>query len=94
MSFFENTRKPVGFGGKIMVAMMNFGLDSLLVQRVDCQIPDVVIVLDVIDHVEPLRVATHSMARSSCLERMCTITMVGTMSTEYEAYSTIWEQTI
>lgn len=25
MSFFENTRKPVGFGGKIMVAMMNLG---------------------------------------------------------------------
>ena len=25
MSFFENTRKPVGLGGKIMVAMMNFG---------------------------------------------------------------------
>ena len=25
MSFFENTRKPVGFGGKIMVAMMNVG---------------------------------------------------------------------
>ena len=25
MSFFENTRKPVGFSGKIMVAMMNFG---------------------------------------------------------------------
>ena len=23
MSFFENTRKPVGFGGEIMVAMMN-----------------------------------------------------------------------
>ena len=23
MSFFENTRKPVGFGGKLMVAMMN-----------------------------------------------------------------------
>ena len=23
--FFENTRKPVGFGGKIMVAMMNLG---------------------------------------------------------------------
>ena len=22
MSFFENTRKPVGFGGKLMVAMM------------------------------------------------------------------------
>ena len=25
MSFFENTRKPAGFGGKIMVAMMNLG---------------------------------------------------------------------
>ena len=25
MSFFENTRKPVGFTGKIMVAMMNLG---------------------------------------------------------------------
>ena len=25
MSFFENTRKPVGLGGKIMVAMMNSG---------------------------------------------------------------------
>ena len=25
MSFFENTRKPVGLGGKIMVAMMNVG---------------------------------------------------------------------
>ena len=25
MSFFENTRKPMGFGGKIMVAMMNVG---------------------------------------------------------------------
>ena len=25
MSFFENTRKPKGIGGKIMVAMMNFG---------------------------------------------------------------------
>ena len=25
MSFFENTRKPIGFGGKIMVAMMNVG---------------------------------------------------------------------
>lgn len=25
MSFFENTRKPVGFGGKIMVSMMNLG---------------------------------------------------------------------
>ena len=25
MSFFENTRKPVGFGGKIMVAMMTVG---------------------------------------------------------------------
>ena len=25
MSFFENTRKPVGFRGKLMVAMMNVG---------------------------------------------------------------------
>ena len=25
MSFFENTRKPVGLGGKIMVTMMNLG---------------------------------------------------------------------
>ena len=25
MSFFENTRKPVGFGGKVMVVMMNVG---------------------------------------------------------------------
>ena len=25
MPFFENTRKPVGLGGKIMVAMMNLG---------------------------------------------------------------------
>ena len=25
MSFFENTRKPAGLGGKIMVAMMNIG---------------------------------------------------------------------
>ena len=25
MSFFENTRKPVGFGGKLMVTMMNLG---------------------------------------------------------------------
>ena len=29
MSFFENTRKPVGFGGKIMVAMMNVGHSAL-----------------------------------------------------------------
>ena len=25
MSFFENTRKPVDLGGKLMVAMMNLG---------------------------------------------------------------------
>ncbi len=29
MSFFENTRKPTGFGGKLMVSMMNFGHSSL-----------------------------------------------------------------
>ena len=31
MSFFENTRKPVGLGGKIMVAMMNFGHSAMAV---------------------------------------------------------------
>ena len=25
MSFFENTRKPTGLGGKLMVTMMNLG---------------------------------------------------------------------
>ena len=29
MSFFENTRKPVGLGGKIMVVMMNFGHSAM-----------------------------------------------------------------
>ena len=29
MSFFENTRKPAGFGGKIMVAAMNLGHRAL-----------------------------------------------------------------
>ena len=29
MSFLENTRKPVGFGGKIMVAMMNSGHSAM-----------------------------------------------------------------
>ena len=29
MSFFENTRKPVGFGGKIMVAVMNIGHSAM-----------------------------------------------------------------
>ena len=29
MSFFENTRKPVGLGGKIMVDMMNFGHSAM-----------------------------------------------------------------
>ncbi|MDO4371555.1 MAG: methyltransferase domain-containing protein [Clostridia bacterium] len=29
MSFFENTRKPVGLGGRIMVSMMNLGHRSL-----------------------------------------------------------------
>ena len=29
MSFFENTRKPAGLGGKIMVAMMNFGHSAM-----------------------------------------------------------------
>ena len=39
---------------KLAITRKALGLDSLLAQRVDCQIPDVVIVLDVIDHVEPL----------------------------------------
>ena len=29
MSFFENTRKPSGFGGRLMVAMMNLGHRAL-----------------------------------------------------------------
>ena len=29
MSFFENTRKPTGFGGKMMVSMMNLGHGAL-----------------------------------------------------------------
>ena len=29
VSFFENTRKPVGLGGKIMVVMMNFGHSAM-----------------------------------------------------------------
>lgn len=29
MSFFENTRKPTGFGGKLMVLMMNVGHRAL-----------------------------------------------------------------
>ena len=29
MSFFENTRKPVGFGGRVMVSIMNLGHRAL-----------------------------------------------------------------
>ena len=29
MSFFDNTRKPTGLGGKLLVAMMNLGHRSL-----------------------------------------------------------------
>lgn len=29
MSFFENTRKPTGLGGKVMVSMMNLGHRAL-----------------------------------------------------------------
>ena len=32
MSFFENTRKPAGLGGKIMVATMNVGHSALAAQ--------------------------------------------------------------
>ena len=46
---------PSRHGGlKLAIARKALGLDSLLAQCVDRQIPDVVIVLDVIDHVEPL----------------------------------------
>ena len=38
MSFFENTRKPVGLGGKIMVAMMNFGHSAMAeIGRASCR---------------------------------------------------------
>ena len=37
MSFFENTRKPVGFGGKIMVAMMNSGHGAKLYESVELE---------------------------------------------------------
>lgn len=36
MSFFENTRKPVGFGGKVMTAMMNIG-HTIFESFVKCQ---------------------------------------------------------
>ena len=36
MSFFENTRKPVGFGGIIMVAMMNVGHSTYLLYKIAC----------------------------------------------------------
>ena len=36
MSFFENTRKPVGFGGKIMVAMMNLGHSTVGASISEC----------------------------------------------------------
>ena len=29
MSFFENTRKPTGFGGKVMLNMMNLFLSLI-----------------------------------------------------------------
>lgn len=48
MSFFENTRKPVGFGGKIMVAMMNSGHGAMAdwgLQHIN--IPEDAAVLDV-----------------------------------------------
>ena len=30
MSFFENTRKPVSLGGKIMAAVMNVGRGTVI----------------------------------------------------------------
>ena len=39
MSFFENTRKPEGFGGKIMVAMMNLGHSPVAVSYTHLTLP-------------------------------------------------------
>ena len=39
MSFFENTRKPVGFGGKLMVAMMNVGHGAVAVSYTHLTLP-------------------------------------------------------
>ena len=47
MSFFENTRKPVGFGGKIMVAMMNSGHGAMADWGFEhITIPQTAVVLD------------------------------------------------
>lgn len=48
MSFFENTRKPQGFGGKIMVAMMNSGHTAMAQWGLKhIQIADNSVVLDI-----------------------------------------------
>ena len=47
MSFFDNTRKPVGFGGKIMVSLMNIGHRALTVWGMTfLELPDNARVLD------------------------------------------------
>ena len=43
MSFFENTRKPDGIGGKIMVSMMNVGHKAMAdwgFQFLEIEIPE------------------------------------------------------
>ena len=47
MSFFDNTRKPVGLGGKIMVSMMNIGHRALTAWGMTfLELPDNARVLD------------------------------------------------
>lgn len=47
MSFFDNTRKPVGLGGKIMVCMMNIGHRALTAWEMTfLELPDNARVLD------------------------------------------------
>ena len=47
MSFFDNTRKPVGLGGKIMVCMMNIGHRALTAWGMTfLELPDNARVLD------------------------------------------------
>lgn len=48
MGFFENTRKPHGFGGKLMVKMMNSGHSKLakwgftkISAKPDCKVLDI-----------------------------------------------------
>lgn len=56
MSFFENTRKPAGFGGKLMVVMMNLGHspvefnNHLKCHKINCGILNTCCILSCIFH--------------------------------------------